>query len=65
MEDRMVMWQVDMAVEVEDRTLTWKVIVQVVGMAQQLAATWPVMGCHMAVGKFPMRAREQNSKNKK
>ena len=43
--DHMVMWEMtwqdDVAAAGENRTLTWQVTVQVVGMAQWLIAMWP------------------------
>jgi hypothetical protein len=53
MEDRTVMWQDDVATEVVDRMLTWKVIVQLVGMAQWLVSTWPSHGLPCGSGKIP------------
>jgi hypothetical protein len=48
--DRMVTWQADVAGDV----------------AGDYASGWrgPMVGCHVTVGKFPMRARNQISKKK-
>jgi hypothetical protein len=50
---------------VADHTLTWQVTVQLVGMAQWLAATWPSHGLPRGSGKMPNEGPRTEFKKKK